>query len=659
MANSKKKVHFAPDNVNITVEQGANLLETAVKAGVRLIAACGGAGVCGKCKVLIEEGEVESTRTDKLSDEEYARGFRQACKSRVITDLKVSVPVESRLETAIITRERKVMTSSTQQIEALAAGWRFNPPLKKFFVELPPPTLTDNVSDLSRVLRGLKQQYKLRNITVDFDVVKKLPKMLRDSDWKVTVTTLVTAVESRSNNERRPRLINVERGDTTQRLYSLALDIGTTTVKGQLLDLNKGRAIAEKVEYNGQISYGADVISRIAYCQKPGGLSKLQKAVIITINGIIKQLLSQSRVAMKDIGNVAVAGNTTMLQILFGINPQYIRLSPYTPAATYIPPVKASSLGIKVGRHVYLLAFPLVASYIGGDIIAGIIASGVHQREKLTYYMDIGTNGQIVIGNSNWMVTAACSAGPAFEGGEIKHGMIATNGAIEEFDINSSNLEPTVGTIGGEKPKGICGSGLINIVAGLLEVGVIGQNGKFVAGLPTKRIRGGIDGYEYVLTWAPDTQIGKDIVITTIDIDNLMRAKAAMYAGCQTLVKGVGMTCNDIEEVIIAGAFGSYINIERAITIGLLPDLPRDKFIFIGNGSLMGARLGSFSIDLLDDARAVAKVMTNFELSENTDFMSNYIAALFLPHTNADEFPSVSKRLSNLVNSQLKQRRTL
>jgi uncharacterized 2Fe-2S/4Fe-4S cluster protein (DUF4445 family) len=258
--------------------------------------------------------------------------------------------------------------------------------------------------------------------------------------------------------------------------------------------------------------------------------------------------------------------------------------------------------------------------------------------------MDIGTNGEIVVGNSDWMVTAACSAGPAFEGGEIKHGMIATNGAIEEFDINPSTLEPTIGTIGDEKPKGICGSGLINIVAGLFEAGLITPKGKFQSDLPTKRVREGSDGYEYVLAWAAETQTGKDIVITEVDIDNLMRAKAAMYAGCQTLVKSVGMTCHDIEQIVIAGAFGSYINIEKAIAIGLLPDLPLEKFVYIGNGSLMGARLSSYSTDIIDEVRRVAKVMTNFELSENVDFMNNYVAALFLPHTNADEFPSLTKR---------------
>ncbi len=655
-ASKKRRVHFEPGNVDIVVDQGANLLETAIQAGVRLIASCGGAGTCGTCKVLVEEGEVTTTRTARLSDEEFQRGIRQACQSKVITDLSVYIPVESRLETAVLAREKKWLAAGVKKQEALATGWRFNPPLSKFYVELPPPTLADNVSDLSRLLRGLKQQYKLRNMTVDFDVVRRLPQTVRDGNWKVTATTLVTAVESGAMERRRPRLVNVEPGDTRDKHYSLAFDIGTTTVCGQLLDLNRGRAIAESIDYNGQISYGADVITRIAYCQRPGGLQRLQQAVVATINEVIKRLLRQRRVDIEHIGHLNVAGNTTMIQILLGMDPKYIRLAPYTPAATYVPPVKANSLGIKVGEHVYLFAFPLVASYVGGDIVSGVVASGVHQRKKVTFYLDVGTNGEIVIGNSDWMVTAACSAGPAFEGGQIKHGMLATNGAIEEFSVNLSNLEPVVSTIGDEKPKGICGSGLINTVAGLFEAGIIGPNGKFNTELPTKRIREGSEGHEYVLAWGPETQIGKDIVITETDIENLVRAKAAMFAGCQTLVKSVGMTCRDMEQVIIAGAFGSHIDIARAITIGLLPDLPLDRFIFIGNGSLMGARLTSFSTDMLDDARKVAKLMTNFELSENVDFMNNYVAALFLPHTNAEEFPSVKEKMGRLAQDRLKGR---
>ena len=651
-AKVKRKVHFSPGNVDIVVEQGTNLLEAAINAGVHINASCGGAGTCGTCKVLIEKGKVETTRTEKLSEEEYKQGIRQACQSRVITDLSVYVLVESRLEKAVLSREGKRVS------EVLASGWRFRPPLSKCFVELPSPSLDDNISDLSRLLRGLKQRCNLSNLWVDFDAVKNLAEVLRDGGWKVTVTTLVTAAKPRAGERHRPRVIDVEPGDTREKHYSLAFDIGTTTVCGQLLDLNRGKVIAEGIDYNRQISYGEDVITRIAYCQKPGGLKKLQQAVVATINGIIEELLTRSRVDVEHIGHIIVAGNTTMTQILLGLDPKYIRLAPYIPVANFLPPVEADSLGIKVKKQVYLFAFPLVASYVGGDIVSGIVGSGVHQRKTLTLFMDIGTNGEIVVGNSDWMVTASCSAGPAFEGGGIKHGIVATDGAIEEFDINPSNLEPEIGTIGDTKPKGICGSGLINIVAGLLEAGVIGQGGKFNPDLPTKRIRRGTDGYEYVLCWAPETQIGKDIVITEVDIDNLMRAKGAMYAGCQTLTKSVGVTCSDLEQVIIAGAFGSNIDIEKAITIGLLPDLPVDRFIFIGNGSLLGARLTSFSTDLLDDARRVANMMTNFELSENADFMNNYVAALFLPHTNADEFPSVKEMLDRRAKDKLKRRIT-
>ena len=648
LPNEKAKVHFDPDNIDIEVERGENLLQAAIAAGVRIYASCGGTGVCGTCKVVIEKGEVETTRTDKLSDDEYQQGVRQACQSRILTDLTVYLPIESRLEKAILAHEGKKVS------EVLATGWRFRPPLSKLYVELQPPTSADNTSDLSRLLRGLKQQHNIRRMWVDFAILNKLPQALRDGDWKVTVSSLVTAVKGWEGDTRRSRVIKVEPGDTRERHYSLAFDIGTTTVCGQLLDLNRGKVIAESIDFNGQISYGDDVITRINYSQKPGGLKKLQQAVVATVNHVIDELLAQSKIDINDIGHTIIAGNTTMTQLLFGLNPKYIRLAPYTPTANFFPPIEASSLGIKVRKQVYAFVFPSVASYVGGDIVSGVVGTGIHQRKKLTFFLDIGTNGEIVIGNSDWMVTASCSAGPAFEGGGIRHGIVATSGAIENFNINPVNLEPEIGTIGNIKPKGICGSGLINIVAGLLEAGVIDQNGKFKHNLPTKRIRPGVDGYEYVLCRAPENQIGRDIVITEIDIENLMRAKAAMYAGCQTLSKSVGINCSDFEQVIIAGAFGSHLDIEKAITIGLLPDLPKDRFIFVGNGSLLGARLISFSTDLLDDARKVANMMTNFELSENADFMNNYTAAQFLPHTNADEFPEVSKRLGKLQKSGVK-----
>ena len=628
----KYSVRFEPDGVDIMIQPGANLLETAIAAGVHINASCGGAGVCGTCKVLIKKGEVVSTRTSKVPEKDYEKGIRQACHSRVIGDLVIEILPESRMEKAVLSREKKEIASRVPL--PLASGWQFNPPVRKNFVELTVPTLKDNTSDLSRLLRGLKQQYHLEDASVDFGVPKKLARVLRDGNWQVTVTTLIYGNSG-------TKIINIEPGDTRARHYSLAFDIGTTAVRGQLLNLNRGKVLSQGIEYNKQISYGEDVISRIARCQKPGGLEKLQCAVTATINDMIKELVEQAEVEVDDISHMVVAANSVMVQLLLGLDPKYLRLSPYVPTINTVPLVKASCLGIELAEHVYLYTLPLVASYVGGDIVAGILGTGIYQRKTVTLYIDIGTNGELVIGNSDWMVTASCSAGPTFEGGGIKHGMIATSGAIEGFEINPSDLEPVISTIGSEKPKGICGSGLINIVAALLKNGVITRNGKFNTSLPGKRVRKGDDGYEYVLARAPESQIGKDIVLTEVDIDNLIRSKAAIYAGCQTLLKAVSTSYSEVEQVVIAGTFGCSINIDNAITIGLLPDLPQDRFIFIGNGSLLGARLTSFSDDLLRDGQKIAAMMTNIELSESTDFMDNYMAALFLPHTNDREFPSV------------------
>ena len=640
------KIHFEPDNVDIVVAKGTNLLKAAIDAGVHISASCGGEGFCGTCKVFVERGEVQGGG-DGLSPEEWEKGVRKACQSTILADLEVSIPVESRLETAVVGREAHLAATGAGSPEATATGWRFKPPLSKCYLELPPPTLGDNTSDLSRLLRGLRKHCKLGHIRVAPDVLQKLPRVMHRKNYKVTATMLVKAISKSKPSKRMPKLINVEPGNTINKHYALAFDIGTTTVCGQLLDLNRGEVVAEAVTVNRQIVYGEDVITRIARSQRPGGLKELQRAVVNTINEIIIELRAKGNVSLRDIGHMTVAGNTTMTHILLGIDPKYIRLAPYTPVASFFPPVRARSLGVRTARHVHLFSFPSVASYVGGDIISGVVASGMHQSKKLTFYIDIGTNGEIVIGNSEWMITTACSAGPAFEGGGIRHGMIAANGAIEDFSIDSQ-LEPEVHTVGGEKPKGICGSGLLNIIAKLLEAGLISPKGKFNVDADSARIRIGSDGYEYVIVAADDTQIGRDIVITEVDIDNLMRAKAAMYAGCRTLSGSVGIPCSELEQVIIAGAFGSHLDIENCITIGLLPDIPRDRFIFAGNESLAGSRLVSFSTDLLDDAREVATMMTNFELSENHEFMHHYVAGLFLPNTHAEEFPRVSKRLTEI-----------
>ncbi|MBI5585531.1 MAG: DUF4445 domain-containing protein, partial [Deltaproteobacteria bacterium] len=595
--------------------------------------------------VIIDLGDVDSEKTEKLSEADLSLGVRQACKTTIRSDLEVTIPPESQLDRKVLARERPRAGAwqvvSEIKIEDLIVDGKFRPPVEKKCIQVAPPTINDNISDLSRVIRSLKQIHQIGNLTVDFYAVRKIPAALRAENWQVTVTLANPRKEGG-----RIQLIDIEPGDTTGQNYAVAVDIGTTTVWGQLLDLNSGEILAQAAEYNSQIGYGEDVISRIAYAQKPAGLKKMKDLVVSTINGIIKQLLKQHKVPLNSISQMTVAGNTTMTHLFLEIEPRYIREAPYTPPMNYIPLVRARELGIELAEHVRVYLFPSISSYVGGDVIAGVMGSGMSRQEKLTLYIDLGTNGEIVIGNSEWMTCSACSAGPAFEGGGIKHGMRATRGAIEDFSINPTTFEPMILTVGMAKPMGICGSGLINTVAGLLEACVLDQNGKFKQGLQTDRIREGEDGLEYVMVWAANTQIGRDIVITEVDIDNLIRAKGAMYAGYVTLLTEVGLTMDDLEQVIIAGGFGNYINIDKAITIGLLPDLPIEQFKFIGNGSLLGARLICFSNVLRTEVKRIFTKITNIELSENINFMNNYIAALFLPHTDNKLFPRVFERVT-------------
>jgi uncharacterized 2Fe-2S/4Fe-4S cluster protein (DUF4445 family) len=651
----RHRIKFLPADRVFVVDDGENLLEAAMKTGIHINASCGGNSTCGKCKVKVIEGNVPSSANQKITQQEHDAGMRLACMTTIHGDMVVEVPLESQVDRAVLKRKRKVSTPhiiSVSDIGQLVTGWEVDPAVFKRYVELPIPSIEDNISDLGRLTRELKKRYEMDDIAIDFRVLKRLSGVLRDADWKVTVTLVQT--------KRGCKLIHVEAGNTVNKNYSIIIDIGTTTICGQLLDLancsvlkmvastpngRDVRTLAEASDYNAQISYGEDVISRIMHSQRKFGLKNLQEVMMSTINGIVEELLEISKIKADSISHCVFAGNTTMTHLALGIDPKYIMLSPYTPTATFIPPVRTIDLGMNVGEHVYVYVFPGVASYVGGDIVAGVLGSGMFQKDKVTLFMDIGTNGEIVLGNKDWLMCASCSAGPAFEGGGIKFGMMAGKGAIEQVRINPATYEPMILTIGKVKPMGICGSGLIDIVAELLLAGLIDQNGRFKNDIATKRVRKGESGFEYVISYASENQVKKDIVITEVDLDNLIRTKAAIYAGCKVLLDNIGLAFKDVDMVIIAGGFGHYIDPEKAQVIGLLPELPLNRFIFVGNGSLLGARLLSFSKGFLRDVERIASMMTNIELSNNNKFMDEFIAAMFLPHTEQRAFPGVIKRL--------------
>jgi uncharacterized 2Fe-2S/4Fe-4S cluster protein (DUF4445 family) len=651
------KVTFFPYNVSIEIPRGESIIRAAMAAGVHINASCGGEGVCGKCRVIVEQGSVSGGISEQLSPADRAKGYVLACRAQVQSDLTVRVPIESSIDVSALKRIAPRRTARIRQMDLsdIKEQGLFIPPIQKYYLELSLPSAQDNLPDVTRLVNTLKLKHHEHGLEVPLEVIRKIPAVFREQEFKVTVT-LARPVRKSGKSQ----IVNVQAGDTTAENYAVAMDIGTTTVYGQVLDLTTGRVLAEEGAFNGQISYGEDVITRIMYSEKPGGLDKLQEVVVDTINQVLAKIIKQSGVRRESISVITLAGNTTMTQLLLKVDLRNIRRSPYVPTTRIYPPVRARDLGVDLDEHVTALVYPPVSSYVGGDIVSGVMGSGVYRTEKITLFLDIGTNAEVVVGNKDWMACAACSAGPAFEGGGIKFGMRAARGAIEDFSIDPETFEPMLMTIGNVRPKGICGSGLITMVAVLFETGVIDNRGKFDRDLGTPRIRENDEVWEYVLAYQPETQIDRDIVINEIDIENLIRAKGAIYSGCVTLLQEVGMGIEDVEQIILAGGFGSFVDLERAMTIGFLPETDPGKVIYVGNSSLLGARMCALTNKIREEVVGVTNMMTNFELSETPSYMDNYVAALFLPHTDMGQFPKIKQRLDErrAVMTRLRSRKS-
>ncbi len=643
-------ITFLPANRTIKIKAGSSLIKAARKAGLHINASCGGAGVCGKCRVLLEEGEVQGGSSEKLSPEDYARGYRQACIAEVCEDITVRIPEESGrqkggLGTDIPLRHHARM--HVFDMEKLKEEGIFYPPVEKHCIELSRPDAHDNRADVGRLIQAIADQLDRRRMVTGLTVLRKIRRALREKDFLVTVT-----IELPVNEKSKSRLLNIQPGRWDHRNFGLAFDIGTTTVYGVLIDLNTGNILAKDSSYNPQMSYGEDVITRIIHAEKPKGLAMMHDLVVGAMNEIITRILKKAAppldsnhgpITRDEINSITIAGNTTMTHLLLKLEPDNIRRSPYVPVSTFFPPLCAEDLELALPHHCVALLYPSISSYVGGDIVAGVMGSGMYRTELLTLYIDVGTNAEIVIGNKEWLACAACSAGPAFEGGGITHGMRAVEGAISDFSLNPDTLEPMNVTVGEKPPLGICGSGLLIIVATLFEQGVLNQSGKFNA-IDNPRIREGQNGWEYVLAWQDECAADHDIVINEIDIDNFIRAKGAIFAGITTLLEQVGLQVSDLEQIILAGGFGSFIDLDSAMTVGLLPEVNPDKILYVGNGSLMGAWMSELSNHIRKDVVEVVRKMTSFELSEVPGFKDQYVASIFLPHTDLSLFPKVEQR---------------
>ncbi len=619
------KVTF-PDGKVIDIAEGESLYEAFKRNNIYLTASCGGKGTCGKCRVKVLDGEIRVENYGKLSQTERDEGIVLACQSYAEGDLSVEIPME-----ALLTVGDKIAVSRSRDLFELLKSYKaeISPLISRVRVQLPPPTLDDNISDLERLKRALDEIGLTLSYPKEF--VSTMADKLRRYNWDFTLCYQKDSMEA----------ISIEPPEAEDSRYGIAVDIGTTTVVVYLVDLSDGRVVDVGSTYNSQMRYGDDVITRIVHATEGKGLPDLRKAVVTDINDLIVPMTEKHSIRPSEIESIVVSGNTTMTHLFWGLNPAYIREEPYIPTANLFPVWKAYDSGIKIRRDAPVYSVPCVASYVGGDIVSGVIATKMHTKEEIALFMDIGTNGEIVIGNRDWLMTAACSAGPCFEGGGIKNGMRATNGAIESVKIDRETLEPEIKVIGEGQPVGICGSGMIDAITEMFLSGIIDQKGRIVADLNTDRIREGEDGLEYVVY----RDSGRDIVLTQVDIENLIRAKAAIYAGVSLLLKEVGFSLDMIERVYIAGGFGNYIDVEKAVIMGMLPDIPRERFQFMGNTSIAGAYLCLLSEQMRQEAEQVASMMTYMELSVKGSYMDEFMSAMFLPHTDMEQFPMVKEIL--------------
>jgi uncharacterized 2Fe-2S/4Fe-4S cluster protein (DUF4445 family) len=651
------RVKFDIVSEPVVVPTGTLLSEAAHLVGIDITQPCGGQGRCGRCTVQIVEGTVRRRSTLRLSQVDIDRGLALACQSVVESDVSVIIPPQEKIE-------RRLSTDLTAAEVSVPEGYdpRWDQTIRRVRLTLTPPSKEDQTDDLSRLLTGLRQQAGLVNVVVPLSILQNLGFVLREREWQVTA--IVDVRDPHEGRYVQEWLIDLLPGHVIddEPLWGVAIDIGTTTVTIWLVDLITGQVRAQASEYNGQIARGEDVISRIVYASKPDGAEEMRSLVTNTINKLLDKVCARASKVFQDseeateinscrVVKATVAGNSTMTHLFLGISATSIRLTPFVTAVNHIPLIAGREVGININPEATVDCLPGVASYVGSDITAGVLSSGMDNTTQITLFMDVGTNGEIVLGSREWLVTCACSAGPAFEGAGVLSGMRATRGAIEEVWINSKTHEPTYRVIGNVKPSGLCGSGLISLLAEMFMTGVVDKAGHLNTHLETSRIREGEHGWEYVVAWANESQYNKDIVISHVDIDNLIRAKGAIYAGYSILADSVGVPMELIEQMLVGGSFGRYINVEKAIQIGLLPDLPWDRFRFLGNSSVRGAYYALLSRAARERIKDIASRMTYIELSADNSFYEAFTSALFLPHTDLSRFPSLKAMESKLVDT--------
>ena len=643
------KVTFAFENgseVEAFANAGDNLLEVARGANVAIDAPCSGNGACGKCRVQLKSGELESKKTLHISDEEYQAGWRLSCCSKISADVNVLVPdiasaYKSRMKVADLSSKEEIAIFENAKSDIQLAGIELKNSLEVVDVLMDVPSLDDTMPDNERLTRALRKYLNINRVRIPYVVLKKLPDVLRENNFAVKCVIRATSDDM--------YVYDIFGKDEDVVIGGLAIDIGTTTVSAVLINMENGEILAKSSAGNGQIRFGADVINRIVESQKPGGQKKLQDAVIKeTINPMIHEMCKSAKFPKDHIYRMCVASNTTMNHLFAGINADPLRTEPYIPAFFKTNSLFASDVGIAINKDAHIIIAPNIGSYVGGDITAGTLVSQIWNRPEFSLFIDLGTNGELVFGNSDFMMSCACSAGPAFEGGDISCGMRATDGAIEACTIDKETMEPTYKIVGdpGTKPVGLCGSGIIDVISELYICGIINPKGKFIR--EGKRIKHDKYGMgSYILAFEEEAGSVKDVEITEVDIDNFIRAKGAIFSAIRTMLTSLDFDVSMIDDVYVAGGIGSGINMQNAVNIGMFPDIPIEKFHYIGNSSLTGAYLMLLSTPAEKKTYELAANMTYMELSTVPIYMDEFVGACFIPHTDTSMFPTVMEEVQN------------
>jgi uncharacterized 2Fe-2S/4Fe-4S cluster protein (DUF4445 family) len=621
---------FAEYGKTAQLSQGNSILDAAKKVDIKISAVCGGHGLCGKCRVVVKEGAqylegVSRLESMSLSREELAEGYRLACCAlfnRGGTTL-VEVPPESRVE------QQRLLVAG---IETAVSK---NPSVKKLLVHLSKSSLENVKSDAELLLEGLAQRGQPTFVRIGYEALTQMPIAIREGDWSVTVTL-------RDDQE----VICVEPGDTTKRVYGLAVDVGSTKIAAYLLDLNEGKVVATASAPNPQIPFGEDIISRVSYASKgEKNLKQLQGVVIACINKLLLDACEAAGVNISDVYDAVLVGNTVMHHIFLGISPRFVALSPYPPAISSSTTVRAKDIGLKMNPAANVYVPPNVAGFVGADAVADVLATEIYKSKSLSIMIDVGTNTEIVLGNAQRTISCSCASGPAFEGGHIEFGMRAEPGAIENVYVDPSNLEPGFKTVGDERPRGVCGSGIVDAVAAMLKSGIINKYGLINTKLNSGRIRTqGVP--QYVLSWKEENDVGYDIAVTQRDVQEIQLAKAAIYSGATILMKHLSVEAREIQKVFLAGAFGTYVDPQSAVMVGMYPDVPLERVQFVGNAAGSGARMALLSRQVRESSERTVRGIGYVELAADPSFQREFTEALQLPHKDLTRFPTVAQLLN-------------